>query len=102
MSWTFFTNHAHVLFCLAETPEMRLREVAEKVGITERAAQRIVADLHESGYLAVERDGRRNVYQVMVSPALRHPVEQHVSVGDILDVVVGADAPGVNRGRKKR
>lgn len=102
MSWTFFTNHAHVLFCLAEAPDMRLRDVAERVGITERAAQRIVTDLHEAGYLSIERDGRRNVYQVMGSPALRHPIEQHLQVGDILDVVVGEGATGVARGRNKR
>ncbi|MBL9022896.1 MAG: MarR family transcriptional regulator [Myxococcales bacterium] len=88
MSWTFFTNHAHVLFCLAHDPEMRLRDVAVRVGITERAAQRIVAELQEAGYLVVEREGRRNTYQVESSIPLRHPVEEHVALTDILDVVV--------------
>ena len=89
MSWTFFTNHAHVLFCLASDPGMRLRDVAERVGITERAAQRIVAELQEAGYLVIEREGRRNTYQVEMAIPLRHPVEEHVSLGAILGVVLG-------------
>jgi DNA-binding MarR family transcriptional regulator len=98
MSWTFFTNHAHVLFCLASEPELLLREVALRVGITERAAQRIVAELEADGYLVVKREGRRNFYSVRATPPLRHPVEQHVSVGDILSCVL----PHVPRGRWAR
>ena len=60
--WTFLTNHAHVLFCIAEDPEMRLRDVAARVGITERAVQRIVTDLEGEGYLTVSKEGRRNRY----------------------------------------
>ena len=101
MSWTFFTNHAHVLFCLASEPELLLREVAERVGITERAAQRIVAELEEAGYVVIAREGRRNTYQVRPGPPLRHPVEAHVSVGHILDVVAGQDAPGVRRAKRR-
>lgn len=84
-SWTFFTNHAHVLFCLAAEPELRVRDVAVRVGITERATQRIVAELVEAGFLEVERVGRRNRYRVRPDPALRHPVEAHRTVGELLE-----------------
>ncbi|HML99586.1 MAG TPA: winged helix-turn-helix domain-containing protein [Tepidiformaceae bacterium] len=82
--WTFLTNHAHVLLCIAADPGMRLRDVAEEVGITERAAQRIVADLVDAGYLTRTRIGRRNQYQVHPELPLRHPVEQARAVGDLL------------------
>lgn len=90
-SWTFFTNHAHVLFCLARDPDLRLREVAEEVGITERAVQRIVAELQQDGYLEVLREGRRNHYRVERDAPLRHPVEGHCTVGDILESVLADD-----------
>ncbi|GMV85704.1 MAG: ArsR family transcriptional regulator [Dehalococcoidia bacterium] len=82
--WTFLTNHAHVLLCIAADPGMRLRDVAEEVGITERAAQRIVADLVDAGYLTRTRIGRRNQYQIHPELPLRHPVEQARAVGDLL------------------
>ena len=82
--WTFLTNHAHVLFCIAADPGIRLRDVAFHVGVTERAAQRIVADLLASGYLTVEKNGRRNHYQVHPGLPMRHPVEQHAEVGSLL------------------
>lgn len=82
--WTFLTNHAHVLLCIATDPGMRLRDVAEKVGITERAAQRIVADLVEAGYLTRTRVGRRNQYEIHPELPLRHPVEQAKEVGDLV------------------
>jgi DNA-binding IclR family transcriptional regulator len=82
--WTFLTNHAHVLFCIAADPGIRLRDVASHVGVTERAAQRIVADLLASGYLTVEKNGRRNHYQVHPGLPMRHPVEQHAEVGSLL------------------
>ena len=90
-TWTFFTNHAHVLFCLARTPELRLREVAEQVGITERAVQRIVSELEADGYLRVQRQGRRNRYRVVGSAPLRHPVEGHRTLGEIVDCVLEDD-----------
>jgi DNA-binding MarR family transcriptional regulator len=83
-SWTFFTNHAHVLFCISEQADMRIRDIAARVGITERATQRIVAELEEAGYLHHERVGRRNRYQLTTSSHLRHPIEQHVTVDDLL------------------
>ncbi len=88
-AWTFMTNHAHVLFCLADEPTLRLRDVAARVGITERAVQRIVADLQEAGYLHVTKEGRRNRYQVNRQLHLRHDVERHVTVDRLLRLVLG-------------
>lgn len=85
--WTFLTNHAHVLVCIADDNDARLRDVAERVGITERAAQSIVADLVEGGYLIRERVGRRNRYQINEDLPLRHPLESHRSVSDITRLV---------------
>ena len=91
--WTFLSNYAHVLLCIAETPEIRLRDVAERVGITERAVQRIVADLENAGYLSISREGRRNRYQVNADRPLRHSVEKHRDVGLLLDLILGPRAP---------
>lgn len=85
--WTFLTNHAHVLRCVVEEPGVRLREVAERVGITERAAQRIVSDLVDAGYLERERVGRRNVYRAHLEHPLRHPLDADRSVGSLLDAL---------------
>ena len=82
--WTFLTNHSHVLICLARQPDLTLREVANAVGITERAVQRIVADLESGEYLERERDGRRNHYTVNIDRPLRHPVEANRHIKDIL------------------
>jgi DNA-binding MarR family transcriptional regulator len=86
--WTFLTNHAHVLFCIAEDPEVRLRDVAARVGITERAVQRIVTDLEGEGYLTVSKEGRRNRYQVNYDRPLRHPIERHRNVQALINLVV--------------
>ncbi len=88
--WNFFTNHAHVLICLARDPEQSLREVALVVGITERAVQRIVADLEAAGYLTREKKGRQNHYQLHTALPLRHEVESHCSVGDLLEVLIAS------------
>lgn len=82
--WTFLTNHAHVLLCIANDPEMRVRDIADAVGITERAVLRIVAELEEAGYLERERDGRRNHYVVRTERPLRHPLERHHKVRALL------------------
>jgi hypothetical protein len=82
--WTFLTNHTHVLLCLFRNQEITLREVAVLVGITERMVQKIVSELVEAGYLNVTRVGRRNTYQIMVDKKLRHPLESHRSIGDVL------------------
>lgn len=86
-TWTFLTNHAHVLFCLAGDPTMRLREVAVRVGITERAVQRIVADLQEGAYITVAKEGRRNHYEVNAERPLRHEVERRRTVADLLALI---------------
>jgi predicted transcriptional regulator len=85
--WTFLTNHSHVLFCLDRDNNARLRDVAAEVGLTERAAQRIVSDLVEAGYLERHREGRNNSYVVHKDMPLRHPLEDHRSIGDILGVL---------------
>ena len=96
-SWTFLTNHAHVLNCIAGDPEIRLRDVAQRVGITERAAQLIVADLVEAGYLTRTRIGRRNQYEVHRHVPLRHPIEHEHEIGDLLKAL-GLTAPKRRRG----
>jgi DNA-binding IclR family transcriptional regulator len=88
--WTFLTNHAHVLLCIARDPGVRLRDVAADVGITERAAQRIVADLEAGGYLERARQGRRNSYRLHPELPLRHPLEHDHPIGDILRVLTTA------------
>ena len=85
--WTFLTNYAHVLLCIADNPDVRLREVAARVGITERAAQRIVAELEAAGYLSHEKIGRRNHYEVHPELPLRHPLEDHLEIGALLRVL---------------
>lgn len=87
--WTFLTNHAHVLLCIATDPGIRLRDVAERVGITERAAQRIVADLVDEGYLTRTKVGRRNQYQIHPSAPFRHPNEQRNDIGALLQLLTG-------------
>ncbi|HVL88951.1 MAG TPA: winged helix-turn-helix domain-containing protein [Actinomycetota bacterium] len=85
--WTFLTNHAHVLLAIASDPEIRIRDVAERVGITERAAQRIVSELEDGGYLTRHREGRRNHYEIHPRLPLRHPIEQHRDVGALLALI---------------
>lgn len=87
--WTFFTNHAHVLIALHADPELVLREVAVRVGITERAVQRIVQDLEAEGFIRRERVGRKNRYEVLTGEHLRHPVEAHRTIGDLLKLIHG-------------
>jgi len=86
-TWTFLTNHAQVLLCLAETPDIRLREVAERVGITERATQRILAELIEGGYVKTERVGRRNRYTVDRRHAMRHSAQLGHEIGALLQAL---------------
>ncbi len=92
--WTFLTNHAHVLLCISRDPGILLREVAGEVGITERAAQRIVAELVDAGYVTRERDGRRNRYEVHTQQRMRHPLVRHHDVGDLLELL----SPGASAG----
>jgi DNA-binding transcriptional regulator PaaX len=89
--WTFLSNHAHVLVCLARDPASRLRDVAEHVGITERAVQKIVSDLEAAGIVRRQRVGRRNRYDLELDRPLRHPLEAHRSVRSLLELV--SDGP---------
>ena len=89
--WTFFTNHGHVLVCIAADPGVRGRDIAARVGITERAAQAIIADLVEEGYVTRTRIGRRNHYEINPDRLLRHPVEQPHNIGELLRLVAGFD-----------
>jgi predicted transcriptional regulator len=91
--WDFLTNHAHVLTCVAHDPGIRLRDIADAVGITERAAHRILSELVEDGYVIREREGRRNHYQVVADLPLRHPLVRGREVGDLLKVLIGAAGP---------
>lgn len=95
--WTFLTNHAHVMLCVAQDPGIRHRDVAERVGITERAAQRIVADLVDAGYLHRIKEGRRNRYELNAELPLRHPLEHGHNIGEILAVLQRGAAEPVSR-----
>jgi DNA-binding Lrp family transcriptional regulator len=95
--WTFLSNHAHVLVCLAQDPDARLRDVALSVGITERAVQNIVSDLEAAGVIVRERAGRRNSYRLNLDVPLRHALESHKTVGTLLSLVL--DRAGLRRVR---
>jgi DNA-binding MarR family transcriptional regulator len=92
-TWAFLTNHAHVLLCIADDPHSRARDIAELVGITERAAQRILADLIADGYVARTKVGRRNHYTINARGHLRHPVLRDLSIGPLLEVLKTAVPP---------
>lgn len=86
-AWTFVTTHFLVLLCIAENPDVRMSEVAERVGVTERAVQRLVVDLVDAGYLVRSRRGRRNHYAIDSAMPLRHLETQHRRLGDLLDLL---------------
>ncbi|MFK7898264.1 MAG: MarR family transcriptional regulator [Myxococcota bacterium] len=86
-NWTFFTNYGHVLFFLASNPDARARDIADVVQITERAAQRIVHELEAEGYLKIEKKGRRNSYLVNAKKKLRHPLEKHVAIQELIEAL---------------
>lgn len=92
-SWTFLSNHAHVLICIVKDPHIRMRDLALQTGITERAVQRIVADLRAAGYLTLERRGRRNQYEVHTDLPMRHPIESHCAASNLLDAIL--DCPSL-------
>lgn len=85
-SWTFLSNHAHVLIFLSGNPEARVSEVADAVGITERFTHKVIRELEAAGYLEVEKSGRRNNYRVVDRLKLRHPLEQHVQISSLLEI----------------
>jgi predicted ArsR family transcriptional regulator len=84
-SWTFLSNHAHVMLLLSEEPDLRMRDIASKVDITERAVQRILHDLVEEGYVVVTKAGRRNHYELRLEAHLRHPLEAGATIRNLLD-----------------
>ena len=98
--WHFLTSHAQVLLCLHNNPEVRLRDIAESVGITERAAQRIVTDLADAGFVTRTRVGRRNRYEIDASVAMRHPSQYDHQVGELLDLL--GSAPPSLAGKAQR
>ncbi len=89
--WTFLSNHAHVLISLAENPDVLMREVAARTGITERAVAKILVDLEHEGLVERHREGRRNSYRLDLDKPLRHPIEQHRTVGELIDLIIGRD-----------
>ncbi|WP_191621195.1 helix-turn-helix transcriptional regulator [Marinihelvus fidelis] len=91
--WNVFSNHGHVLLFLSRAPDARLRDVAQSVGITERAVQKIVRDMQDSGVVQVVRKGRRNSYTINISAPLRHELEAHCRVGQLVDLVANGAGP---------
>ena len=85
--WTFFSNYAHVLVCLAENPHARLRDVAEKVGITERTAFRLIGELQDAGIVERVKEGRRNHYMINSDAHLKHSIEEHYTIGELLETL---------------
>ncbi|SDJ25709.1 helix-turn-helix transcriptional regulator [Nonomuraea jiangxiensis] len=97
-TWTFLTHHARVLVEIARDPAVRLRDIADKIGITERAVQNIVSDLYEAGYLARERIGRRNRYSLNLDQHFRYPTEADLPIGLLIGILIGRDLPGTPGG----
>jgi predicted DNA-binding transcriptional regulator YafY len=90
--WSFLTNHGRVLLCIAHDPGVRLRDIAARVGITERSAYAIVADLAAAGYAVKHKDGRRNRYQIQAGMPLPEPISQRLAIGEVLALLAGAGA----------
>jgi DNA-binding IscR family transcriptional regulator len=99
--WTFLTNHFQVLACLARDPELRIRDIADLVGITERAAVQILSQLEASGYLTKTRVGRRNHYTVHAELPLRHPLQEGHQIGDVLRVIEPEIPPATALSRRQ-
>ena len=89
--WTFFSNYGHVLVCLSRNNEVRLRDVASEVGITERAVQKIVRDMQDAGFITVSKQGRCNRYRLNKRKSLRHGLESHCNIGKLLALVTRPD-----------
>ena len=94
-SWGFLTNHARVLLCIAHDPGVRLRDIAARLGITERSAYGIVTDLANAGYVVKEKDGRRNRYLIQAHLPLPDPAGRERTVGEVLALLAGEDQPGI-------
>jgi DNA-binding transcriptional regulator PaaX len=98
-TWSFLTNHGRAILCIAQNPDIRLREIATDLGITERHAYAIVTDLTDAGYIVKEREGRRNRYQVQSHLALPELPDREQAIGDMLDVLTGRRAKRRSTGR---
>jgi DNA-binding transcriptional ArsR family regulator len=85
--WTFFSNYAHVLFILSSEEDITVRELSLKVGITERSVHKILIDLQENGYVSILKNGRNNQYKLNYNKKLRHPVEKHIKIGQLIDLI---------------
>ena len=92
-SWTFLTNHGRVMLCIAHDPGVRLRDIAARLGITERSAYGIVTDLAQAGYIVKQKDGRRNRYQIQTHLPLPEPTSRERTLGEVLALLAGEDAP---------
>ena len=97
-SWSFLTNHARVLLCIARDPGVRLREIAASLGITERSACGIVTDLAAAGYVVKQKDGRRNRYQIQAHLPLPEPTSREPAIGEVLAALIGDGARQPARG----
>jgi predicted ArsR family transcriptional regulator len=86
-SWTFLTNHTHILVVLHREPEMRIRDMADEVGITQRAVQRILAELQAEGVISISKEGRRNRYFIHHEKRLRHALESRHTIGELLEIL---------------
>jgi transcriptional antiterminator len=92
-SWTFLTNHARVLLCIAHDPGIRLRDIAARLDITERTAYGIVTDLTQAGYIVKQKDGRRNRYEIQTHLPLPEPSSQERTLGEVLFLLTGDNPP---------
>jgi hypothetical protein len=103
-SWSFLTNHARVLLCIADDPGARLRDIAATVDVTERSAHAIVTDLVDAGYVVKGRDGRRNRYRIQEDLPLREPISAQRTIGEMLDLLLGPDGrrEGISQGDRRR
>lgn len=90
-TWSFLTNHARALLCIANDPGARLRDIAVMVGVTERSAHDIVSDLVNAGYVIKDREGRRNRYRIQEQLPLRDPMSRQRTIGEMLDLLVGTN-----------
>ena len=97
--WSFLTNHARVLLCIAHDPGVRLRDIATTLGITERSAYGIVTNLADDGYVVKEKDGRRNRYHIQAHLPLREAITRERTIGDVLDVLIGTNTQKRRPGR---
>jgi MarR family len=101
-SWSFLTNYAQVLLCIAQDPGIRLREIGDAIGITERAAHRIVVELADAGYISRTRNGRRNHYTIQSDLPLPDPLARQQKIGDLLTVLAGQPPAGAIRSARNK